>query len=199
MVWTWVGAGCSKNCAIPGVNRPKDTSFYDGEEDLLLGLQAWIARHAEQARALAAQESDPAVRANLLQIAEINTHLVSGAPRTLREAVQFLAWFQSVDRMWFLGGALGQIDELLRPYYERDLAAGLIDDEMVIWFLASLFFNDTHYSQIGGPAPDGDDSTSRMSFLVLEAQHPAPAPALEPGHSPARPTGPRTAAPGPGV
>jgi formate C-acetyltransferase len=38
--------------------------------------------------------------------------------------------------------------------------------------IASLFFNDTHYSQIAGPTPDGSrDVTSRMSFLILEAMH----------------------------
>ena len=42
---------------------------------------------------------------------------------------------------------------------------------MAVWFIASLFFNDTHYSQIGGPAADGHDVTSRMSYLILEASH----------------------------
>jgi pyruvate-formate lyase len=152
-------------------NHPSDRAFYDAEEDLVLGVQDWIRRHVIEARRLAQQASDPAIRQNLNEIADMNAYLVDGAPRSLREAVQFLAWFQSIDRMWFLGGALGQLDELLRPYYERDLAVGMIDDEQVLWFLSSLFFNDTHYSQIGGPAPDGHDLTSRMSFLILEAQH----------------------------
>ena len=82
--------------------------------------------------------------------AEGDVDLVEGAPRTLREACQFLAWFQCVDRMWALGGALGQLDELLLPYYEADLAVGRETDESVVWHLASLFFNDPHYSQIGG-------------------------------------------------
>jgi len=151
-------------------NHPTDTSFYDSEENLVLGIQDWIRRHVVRAREMMSQETDPAVRQNLGEIAEVNEYLVEGAPRSLREAIQFLTWFQSVDRMWFLGGALGQLDELLRPYYERDLAAGLITDEMVVWFLASLFFNDTHYSQISGQAPDGHDLTSRMSYLILEAQ-----------------------------
>jgi formate C-acetyltransferase len=72
--------------------------------------------------------------------------------------------------MWLLGGALGQLDELLRPFYEADRRQGL-DDEEAIWCLASLFFNDTHYSQIGGEAPDGHDLTSPLSFLILEAAH----------------------------
>ena len=154
------------------LNRPVDTSFYDGEEALVLGMQTWISKHVTKAREMAAAEDDPAVKANLLQIADMNEWLVENPPRTLREACQFLAWFQSVDRMLAAGGALGQLDELLRPYYEADKAAGRIeDDEEVIWYIASLLFNDTHYSQIGGPAPDGHDLTSRMSFLILEAVH----------------------------
>ena len=31
--------------------------------------------------------------------------------------------------------------------------------------------NNPHYAQIGGPAPDGHDLTSPISFLILEAVH----------------------------
>jgi len=154
------------------LNWPQDTSFYDGEEAFVLGVQDWIRRHIVKAREMAEREEHAGVRDNLLEIAEMNEWLVDKPSRTLREACQFLAWFQSVDRMWALGGALDQLDELLRPYYEADRAAGRIDDDEVIWHIASLFFNDTHYSQIGGPAPaDGHDLTSPVSFLILEAIH----------------------------
>ena len=152
-------------------NHPEDTSFYDAEENLVLGIQDWIRRHVVKAREMAAEETNPVLRDNLLSIAEMNEWLVENPPRTLREACQFLAWFQSVDRMWAAGGALAQLDELLRPFYEADRAAGIDDDEAVIWHLASLFYNDTHYSQVGGQAPDGRDLTSPLSFLILEAAH----------------------------
>ncbi|MBT5829577.1 MAG: pyruvate-formate lyase [Candidatus Latescibacteria bacterium] len=155
------------------LNRPEDTSFYDGEEDVVLGVQAWIRRHVDYARQMADEERDPILSQNLLDIAEVNEHLIDSPPRTLREACQFLAWFQVIDRMWARGGALSQLDEMLRPYYEKDKAAGIItDDEEAIWCIASLFYNDTHYSQIGGPDPaTGKDMTSRISFLILEAVH----------------------------
>lgn len=154
------------------LNKPQDTSFYDAEENLVLGMQSWIGKHVEKAREMAVAENEPEIRENLLDIARVNEWLVEGAPRTLREAVQFLAWFQSVDRMWYGGGALGQLDELLRPYYEADKSCGLIeDDEEVIWYIASLLFNDTHYSQIGGSVSGGRDVTGKMSFLILEAVH----------------------------
>ncbi len=165
-------------------NHPLETDFYDGEENLVLGMQAWIRRHVAQAQAMAESESNPELKANLLEIAEMNAWLVDNPPRTLREACQFLAWFQSIDRMWAAGGALGQLDELLRPYYENErtinpdggmeaILAGQFSaqDEADIWTIASLFINDTHYSQIGGPAPDGHDLTSPVSYLVLEAVH----------------------------
>ena len=158
--------------------------FYDGEENLVLGVQAWIRNHVVKAREWAAAETDPFVRDNLLTIADMNEWLVENPPRTLREACQFLAWFQSIDRMWAAGGGLGQLDELLRPFYEADrakrfpqsqpgaddvspyTASGSLDDfdEEVVWYIASLLFYDTHYSQISGPTPDGNrDLTSRMS------------------------------------
>ena len=152
-------------------NAPIETSFYDGEEDVVLGVQEWIGRHVVKARALADTETDAWRRENLHQVADMNEWLVDNPPRTLREACQFLAWFQSIDRMISFGGALGQLDELLRPYYERDRDAGIDDDAAVVWHIASLLMNDTHYSQIGGPRPDGSDMTSRVSFLVLEAAH----------------------------
>jgi len=153
------------------LNHPVDTSFYDGEEDLVLGVQTWIRRHVEKAREMAAQETHPVLKENLLAIAETNEWLIENPPRTFREACQFLAWFQCVDRMWALGGALGQLDELLRPYYERDVAAGLETYDSCVWHVASLFFNDPHYSQIGGQAPDGTDLTSDVSFIILDAMH----------------------------
>ncbi|MBT7861855.1 MAG: pyruvate-formate lyase [Gemmatimonadetes bacterium] len=152
-------------------NRPDDTSFYDGEEQVVLGIQHFIGRHVEHARQQAAVAVDSFERENYLEIAAMNEWLIDGAPRTMREAGQFLTWFQTFDHMWG-GGGLGQLDRLLLPFYEADKVAGRIDDEEAIWFLASQFYNDTHYSQIAGPAPgDGHDTTNELSFLILEAMH----------------------------
>lgn len=153
------------------LNRPLDTAFYDGEEDVVLGMIAFVKRHIQVAREMALQE-EGARRDNLEAIAQVNENLLKRPPQTLREAVQFLAWFQTFSRMYFTSGALGQLDELLRPYYEQDKAAGILEEDEVVWYIASLLINDTHYSQIGGPHPaDGHDLSSRMSWLILEATH----------------------------
>lgn len=153
-------------------NQPVDTTFYDGEEQLVLGIQEWVSAHAKYARELAEKEDDDNVKQNYLEIAQMNEWLVDNPPRTLREACQFIAHFQGVDRTFIAGGALGQIDEIFRPYYEKDIKDGILTDEQAAWYFASLFFNDTHYSQIGGLSPDGGrDISSRISFIILDATH----------------------------
>lgn len=153
-------------------NQPADTGFYDGEEQLLLGIQEWVGAHGAYGRYMAEETSDEDLKDQYLKIAEMNEWLVNNPPRTLHEACQFIAHFQSVDRTYFAGGALCQLDEVLRPYYEKDMAEGILTDEEAIWYVASLFFNDTHYSQIGGMRADGSgDMTGPMSFIILEAMH----------------------------
>ncbi|MGL1891468.1 MAG: hypothetical protein OCD02_07550 [Spirochaetaceae bacterium] len=153
-------------------NNPTDTSFYDGEELLLLGIKQWITNHANYAEDLAETEQDSFKRNNYIEIAKINRWLIDNPPRTLRESCQFLAHFQVFDRTYFAGGALSQLDEILKPYYDRDIKNGILTDDMAIWYISSLFFNDTHYSQIAGLKADGSgDVTSKMSYIILEAMH----------------------------
>jgi len=153
-------------------NSPADKAFYNGEELVVLGMQEWISDLVKEARQMAEVETDEVVRKNLLEMADINEWLINNPPRTLREACQFIAHFQTLDRTYFVGGALAQLDEALRPFYDKDTSDGILTDEQAVWYIASMFFNDTHYSQIAGLTPDGSrDMTSRISFIILDAMH----------------------------
>ena len=156
--------------AEKGLSRYQE-DFYDGLEDVLLGLQNWICRTAEEAARLAETEAHEELRRNLQEMAEINRRLVNDPPRTFRDACQWIAWMEMFLCMFNGSGALGQVDELLRPYYEHDATAGVLDDEEAVFHLACMLLKETHYMQVGGPDPAGRDMTSRVSFLVLEAAH----------------------------
>ncbi len=160
-----------------GVN-PGASDFYDGLEDVILGVQHWVCRHGEDARAMAAEEEHSSQqRENLDTIAGICERQVTEPPRTFREACQWLVFFQAVAKMYNGSGEWGQLDELLHPYYERDTAAGILTDEGAIFHLACLLLSETAYVQLGGPDADGNDLTSPVSFLILEAVHRLRAPA----------------------
>jgi formate C-acetyltransferase len=151
--------------------NPQAEEFYDGLEAVVTGIQDWIGRHAQDARQMAASEEDPTWRENLGGIAEICERLVADPPRTFREACQWLVFFQAAAKMYNGSGEWGQLDELLRPYYERDTKAGILTDEEAIFHIACLLLSETAYVQIGGPDATGRDLSSRVSFLVLEAIH----------------------------
>ena len=152
-------------------NAHNGAEMYGAWENVILGVQNWIGRHVDAARAAALAEERVELCESLESMADMCERLVSDPPQTLREACQWIAFFEMCARLYNGSGALGQIDELLRPYYEHDIEAGTLDDEEAIFHIACMLVKDTHYSQIGGPAPDGKDLTTHMSFLVLEAIH----------------------------
>jgi formate C-acetyltransferase len=149
--------------------NPQSEDFYAGLEHVVLGIQDLIRRHAEGALAMAAEHEE--MRHNLLEMAEINRHLVSNPPRTFREACQWNLWYQSVARMYNSSGSLGRLDMILLPYYEADTKSGILTDEEAIFHIACHLVRDTAYIQLGGPDLAGKDATNPVSFLILEAAH----------------------------
>ena len=148
---------------------PVASELLEAEETAILGVQTWIRRLSEAAADRSMTEADGERRANLVQIARTCRAIVDAKPTTFREAVQWIAVFNMVSRTYNRDGAGGQLDELLRPYYEADTAAGRLTDDEAEFLCFCLLLNDPHYYQLGGPAPDGRDQTSRMSFIILEA------------------------------
>ncbi|MGE5222162.1 MAG: pyruvate formate lyase family protein, partial [Omnitrophica WOR_2 bacterium] len=80
--------------------NPAKAGFYDGLEAIILGMQDWICRNAQEARGMAECEQNPQLKANLQEMAEINERLVAEPPRTFREACQWLLWYQDAARMY---------------------------------------------------------------------------------------------------
>jgi len=74
-------------------------------------------------------------------------------------------------RMHNGSGALGRLDELLLPFYERDKAAGILTDDEAIFHIACYLVAETGYIQVGGYDEQGNDMTNPVSYLVLEAAH----------------------------
>lgn len=151
--------------------NPSSAEFYDGLEDVVLGVQEWISRHADDARDMVELEERPQLRENLEMIADICERMVTDPPRTFREACQWLVFFQAAAKMFNGSGEWGQLDELLRPYYDRDVEAGILTDEEAVFHIACLLLSETAYIQLGGPDAEGNDLSSPVSYLVLEAIH----------------------------
>ncbi|MBP5182200.1 MAG: formate acetyltransferase [Lentisphaeria bacterium] len=148
---------------------PVAKELFEAEVDAIEGIRCWIGHLASAARDRTMTEPEEDLRENLREMSRICFKLIDSPPETLREVCQWLAIFNMASRTYNRDGAGGQLDELLRPYYERDKAAGLIDDEDAEFYILCLLLNDPHYYQLGGPDENGRDMTSPVSFLILDA------------------------------
>jgi len=147
----------------------KQRELYHAELLYLDTCIGWEEKTIQCIRDKITQETDPLLKRNLKDMLASNEAVKLAPPATLREACQFISWYNIFGRSFNREGAGGQLDELLRPYYERDIANGLIDDEDAIFYIGGLLMSDTKYYQLGGPDETGCDTVSRLSWLILEA------------------------------
>ncbi|MDR2657990.1 MAG: formate acetyltransferase [Oscillospiraceae bacterium] len=149
--------------------NPGHDDFYDAHVKTIRGIQQWMKHALEAIDAALVRETHPVLIANLKQMRECTEHLLDGAPRTLREACNWICWFKMASRTYNGDGAGGQLDELLRPYYEADLAAGRVTRDEAVFYISCLLLSDPHYYQVGGLTADGRDMITYFSYMVLEA------------------------------
>jgi len=74
-----------------------------------------------------------------------------------------------IERMELGGNGYGRLDQLLYPFYRKDIEEGRITREEARELLAELFLKYPTYYSLGGRDKDGKDATNEMSWLVLEA------------------------------
>ncbi len=155
-------------------------------------IMHFAERHAARARELAAEEADPARRAELEQVAEICSHVPAHAPRTFWEALQAY-WFVHLGvttelNPWDAFNP-GRLDQHLYPFYQQGLADGILTREQAEELLHCFWikFNNqpappkvgvtaaesstyTDFAQInvGGLRPDGSDGVNEVSYLLLD-------------------------------
>lgn len=164
-------------------------------EACIISCNAFIAyakRYADLAREMAAKESRPKRREELLRIAEACERCPAESPRDFFEAVQcvrlyhLICWKESSDRPEV---PIGRLDQLLYPYYKADKEAGKLTAQDAAEMLGALWLKIRECENLvtipreqraapGSLLPnitlcgvdkDGNDLTNDVSWLVLEA------------------------------
>jgi pyruvate formate-lyase/glycerol dehydratase family glycyl radical enzyme len=152
----------------------------------------FATRHADQARARAARESDPDRRRELERIADVCTRVPAHAPRDFWEALQAY-WFVHLGVTMELNTwdafSPGHLDQHLYPFYRTGLEQGTLTRERAEELLQCLWikFNNqpappkvgvtaeesgtyTDFAQInlGGVYADGTDAVNDVTYLILD-------------------------------
>jgi len=175
-----------------------DPDAYDKQEELKAmaitaeALVRFAERHAEKARGLAAEESDPQRRAELARIADVCTRVPAYAPRDFWEALQSY-WFVHLGVTTELNPwdafCPGRLDQHLYPFYKAGVDAGTLSRAQAEELLHCFWikFNNqpappkvgvtaaesstyTDFAQInmGGVKSDGSDAVNEITYLMLD-------------------------------
>lgn len=175
-----------------------DPEAYEKQEELkamLICADALIRfaeRYAEKAEELAASETDPVRKEELLKIAAGCSHIPGHKPRDFQEALQ-MYWFVHLGVITELNTwdsfNPGRLDQHLLPFYQDGLAAGTLTREKAQEILQCFWikFNNqpappkvgitlqesgtyTDFANInnGGLRADGSDGVNEVSYLILD-------------------------------
>lgn len=165
-------------------------TFYRACKAVLEGCIDYILRFEKLALDTAQACSDPDRKRELLTIANNCKALSVRAPQTLYEALQCV-WFVHVILHIESNGhsiSLGRFDQYLYPFYARDLAAGILTEEMAKEYIGCFYLKcfgniklrpwGNTRTQMGyptyqniclaGQTIDGKDATNPLSYLCLE-------------------------------
>nr|WP_294469050.1 trans-4-hydroxy-L-proline dehydratase [uncultured Sellimonas sp.] len=149
-------------------------------------------RYHKLALEMAEKEENETRKAELLQIAANLEVVPAHKPQTYWQAIQ-LYWFTHLAVTTELNPwdafSPGRLDQHLYPYYKKDVADGILDDEKAKELLECLwvkFYNQpapvkvgitlkesatyTDFANIntGGVTPDGRNGVNEVSYLILD-------------------------------
>ena len=165
--------------------------FYKSVIETTEGVMIYAKRMSQYAAELAAKESNPKRRAELLKISEVNARVPAHAPTTFWEAIQAVWTIESllVVEENQTGMSIGRVDQYMYPFYKADIASGRICDyeafdlagcmlikmSEMMWIsseAASKFF--AGYQPfvnmcVGGVTREGWDATNDLTYLLMDA------------------------------
>lgn len=154
-------------------------------------LIKWAKRYAQEAKKMAEEEGNEGRKKELLCISEVCSHVPAKPARNFWEALQCIYFLQVAIQIESngLAIALGRLDQILFPYYKKDIEERRITKEDTLELIQCFFLKiseiDKVYSNaatrflqgpaqgqtitLGGCARDGRDSINELSYLFIEA------------------------------
>jgi len=150
----------------------------------------WAHRYADLAEQKANECTDDKRKTELLKIAESCRRVPEYPCETFLDALHF-QWFIYCLCHYMNTMPLGRADQWMYPYYKHDIENGTLDEETALEYLENLrikymMIRSTSGGQhrakwsgnaawrsvtIGGVDKDGNDATTDLSYLFLEAAY----------------------------
>ena len=165
--------------------------FYRAAKIVIKAVIAWANRYADLAEETAANEPNPYIKAELLEIAEVCRRVPEHPARNFREAVQAF-WFTHLGLELDQAGCAtspGRYGQYMYPFYKKDVEEGRLTREQAMTLLKFQWIKHLeigvyqgaanaralsgHTGQtisLGGVTADGKDATNDLEMLILDVQ-----------------------------
>jgi len=181
-------AGKASGDGITGMDR---LYFYEAVILILEGIQTWHLNYGKEAKRLALKTGDPERKKDYEAIAECMEKIAHKQPETFREALQmvYMIHIAVLNEDAISGLSPGRMGQVLYPWFEQDMEAGIITENEVIELLEChrvkmtcidcfasmgvvggvLSGNTFNNLSTGGLTRDGRSAVNRLETLILEA------------------------------
>ncbi len=181
--------------AVAKAKPQNNQDFYKGCIIALEGLEAFAQRYADALASLSNSETNPERRKELKEMAEICQRVPKYSPRSFHEALQSILFVEIALCIEDYENAIsyGRLDQILYPYYKKDIDAGRITyekaQELLSLFVLKIdeivFVNDGNSIvamnknfetlsvdqtiTFGGLGKDGKDATNDITYMLVDA------------------------------
>jgi len=164
--------------------------FYEAVIMTCDSVREFAARYSALAREMASKSKTDERKRELEAIASVCDRVPYEAPGTFREAVQTVYFVQLITQIESdgTGISLGRLDNMLYPFYERDIRNGVITKEAAEDLIDNLWLKISSIIQIwnaedtkafgghpisqaltlGGMDAAGRDATNELSYMMLD-------------------------------
>lgn len=172
-----------------GPEQKDQREFYQAVQIALRGTIAYAHNLARGARERAAAEADPSRRAELEALAEVCEQVPAKPARSFREAVNALWLCQVAIHAENINMAMspGRLDQILWPWYRRELEAGTLTPEQAVELCCCLWLKladntnlvpesaerlwggagSTPAVTFGGVDERGEDAVNDLTYVLL--------------------------------
>jgi pyruvate formate-lyase/glycerol dehydratase family glycyl radical enzyme len=180
------------NLGIDDPEKPQKTQFYEAIKLYYHAAIDFAERYSDLAYSMAKRENNKKRKQELEVIGDMMRKFTRDAPETFYEAVQFIWFSQNIANIIYQRSvlALGRLDQILWPFYEKDLQNGSLTPEFALelieelnlkltWnvtllptdftMVANALGQNTQTITIGGMNPNGTDAVNELSYLFLDA------------------------------
>ncbi|MDF2685605.1 MAG: pyruvate formate-lyase [Clostridia bacterium] len=160
-----------------GILSKEQGNFYNASEILCKACCEIGHNYARKAKEKINENKSNEKRIEeLTEIEKICSNVPENPTHSFREALQSI-WFAHIINTWEDGinaNSLGRLDQILYPYYIKDIESGILTKEDAFELICCLWLKlyrdyDVQQSTVGGCDTDGKTAENELSYMMLDA------------------------------